>query len=271
MSAYDYMRPKDVDVFRAAALRYQVWILVRASNKAAKDYIGSPGYTPKRLDCKAKTAECNAIIPGTDREKLTSGLVINPTLKGMETAFDSIEKYNRALEFWHKFEIRCHIPKPGEPKVTYFPGGKLYSVQVDPTDVHYGCVLFSSWSGAANASYIHSDYDLFGLVLRDDPIANVRVSETRLGEAHSRGRELFDIQHFLNKRMGVAMILHGEQEKYSDDVNDRLDVFWPDGVTVTEAYGAEAIRSLYESTFQGRRLYGPDAKSRPFFGKWQAL
>ena len=57
MSAHDYMRAHDVGVFNAAAVRFKAWILVRRSNPAAKDYIGKAGYVPKRLDCKAKSAD----------------------------------------------------------------------------------------------------------------------------------------------------------------------------------------------------------------------
>lgn len=267
-SPYDYMRRNDVGIFHAAAQFYKVWIVVRQSKMAARNYIGTPGYVPKRLDCKAKTADENATIPGFGLKK-TAGLVVNPTLPGMETAFEDGKKHARAIEYWYRFEPRCYIPEAGV-QLPYFPGGKLYSIQMDKADLHYGCVTFASDSNAAGARYIHSDYDLYGIVREDDPTANVRVTETRLGETHSRGQDLFDVQHYLNRHMGVAMILHGEQEKYSNDMDDRLDVFCPDGHWIP-AYGAAAIRNLYETTFQGRQLYGPDAKPRPLFGLWQAI
>jgi len=268
INAGDYMREKDVDAFKAAAKLYKVWILVRQSKAVVKErgYIGKPGYVPKRLDCKAKTADHDVWLRGFG-EKKTAGLVVNAMLDAMADAFKNIQ---RAKDDWWKFKTHCYFPKPGE-KLTYFPGGKLYSVQMDPSHPHYGCVMFSAWSNAANASYIHSDYDLYGIVRQDDPAANVRVSEQRLGEDHSRGREFFDIQHFLNRRMGVAMILHGEQEKHRDDWNDNLDVFWPDGVTVKTERGAADIQTLYQTTFKGRSLYGKDGVGRPFFGSWQVL
>jgi len=270
MAVNEYMRGTDIDAFRAAAKFYKVWILVRASKEAARDYIGLEGYVPKRLDCKAKTADCDFCLPGFEEPKRTAGLVVNPLMDGMLGAFESVGRHQRAIEYWHKFEPLCYIPEP-HYSLAYFPGGMLYSVQINRAHKHYGCVMFSSWSSAAAAKYIHSDYDLYGIVPADDPTMNVRVAETRLGQPHSRGRELFDIQHFLNRRMGIPMILHGEQEKYSDDQNDTLDVFWPDGSTVREARGAAAIWELYQSTFKGRQLYGPDAAPRPFFGSWQAI
>lgn len=267
MSASDYMRAMDVVAFREAAKHFQVWILVRASKAAARDYIGRKGYVPKRLDCKAKAADFNVKLPGMAREKTTAGLVVNPRIPGMERAFEDGE---RAKEFWDKFKVLCYIPIAGKPTV-YFPDGKFYSVQMNPAHEHYGCVIFSHYSNTANASYIHSDYDLYGIVPADDPAPNVRRKENRLDVDHTCSRFFFDVQHFLNHRMGVPMILHGEQDTYQNGMDEDIDVFSPDGSEPIEAYGADAIRRLYETTFKGRQLYGGDEMPKPFFGEWQVL
>lgn len=150
-------------------------------------------------------------------------------------------------------------------------GGKFYSVQMDPAHVHYGCVLFSPISNRAAACYIHSDYDLFAIVPADEPTSNYRVREERLDQKHTRSKKLFDVQHFLNRRMGVAMILHGEQETWSDDLNDTLDIFCPDGQTILRRKGAMEIGRLYDETFEGRPLYGKDANPIPAGGAWEVL
>ncbi len=265
-SASDYMRDLDIQVFKAAAKEYNVWILVRESNPAARQYIGVKGYAPKRLDCKAKTAKRDVELPGGLGKKRTAGLVVNPNITGMLGAFG---KPAKALEKWDEFSPLCFIPEPGR-NVTYFPGGKFYSVQMDPASEHYGCVLFSPISLRAAASYVHSDYDLFAIVPGDEPKLTFRVSETRLEQQHSRSKMLFDVQHYLNRRMGVTMILHGEQETFSDDVNDTLDVFYPDG-RVERRKGPAEIQQLYDETFEGRQLYGPDAVPIPAGGKWEVL
>jgi hypothetical protein len=59
---------------------------------ATKQYIGEPKYTPKRLDCKAKTADRDAEVPGLGTKK-TAGLVVDPTLPGFQHAFDRVRKY----------------------------------------------------------------------------------------------------------------------------------------------------------------------------------
>jgi hypothetical protein len=267
MPVSDYMRDIDIQAFKDAAARYHAWILVRESNFSAKQYIGVKGYAPKRLDCKAKTAQYDVKLPGGLGEKRTAGLVVNPTIKGLLGAF---KKPENALKWWNEFSGLCYFPEPGK-NLLWFPGGKFYSVQMDPAHVHYGCVLFSPISNRAAACYIHSDYDLFAIVPEDEPTVNYRVKEKRLGKDHTRSKMLFDVQHFLNRRMGVAMILHGEQETFSGDLNDTLDVFCPDGWTILRRKGALEIRQLYDEVFEGRQLYGLDANPIPAGGLWEAV
>lgn len=266
MPVSDYMRDIDIRAFKDAAAHYNIWILVRKSNAAAKDYIGVKGYAPKRLDCKAKSAARDAELPKLGKKR-TAGLVVNPTIEGMLAAFD---KPAKALKCWNEFSPLCYIPEPGK-NLPWFPGGKFYSVQMNPADPHYGCVLFSAISNRAAACYIHSDYDLYAIVPADEPEHTYRVSEKRLDQKHSRSKMLFDVQHYLNRRMGVAMILHGEQETYSEDLNDTLDVFFPDGLTVERREGPTEIGELYEKTFKGRQLYGPDANPIAAGGAWEVL
>jgi hypothetical protein len=70
-----YMRPQDKVVFLDAARHFHSWILVRRTNPASLPYVGLPGYSPKRIDCKAKTADLD--VPPW---KL-AGLVIDPNLE----------------------------------------------------------------------------------------------------------------------------------------------------------------------------------------------
>ena len=271
MSVNDYMRPIDIKVFHdaAKAKQFRGWIVLRASNPAGKQYIGVHGYVPKRIDCKAKTADKDVSLPGIPGKKKTAGLVVNPEIEGMLGAFEDTDKI---VDEWLKFKHLCYIPKPGPP-LPWFPGGKQYSVQMDPSNERFGCVLFSVSSNSAAASYIHSDYDLFGIVPESDASSNVRVVDEggRHGQPHTRSRLFFDVQHYLNNRMGVPMILHGEQETFKEDWNDNIDVFCPDGETIIEAYGPAAIRHLYTVTFKGRQMYGKGANPKPYFGLWEVL
>src|SRR5207237_806375 len=80
MATRDFIRPRDINAFTAAAKVYKVYILVRRTNPASLKYIGMPGFTPKPLDCKPKTADADIVIDGRRRE--TAGLVVDPTLVG---------------------------------------------------------------------------------------------------------------------------------------------------------------------------------------------
>ena len=261
-----YMRPEDVRAFVDAAKFYRVFILLRRSNEASLAYIGKVNYTPKRLDCKAKTADMDVTVPNLGR-KQTAGLVVNPTLPGFAGAFKSSKKAQDAQDTWRQFEPLCYLPEPGR-NITYFPGGKLYSVQMDQAHKHYGCVMFSSNSLHAAGKYVHGDYDIFSFVQADESASNgvngsavnVRVAETRLGQPHSRSRVFFDVQHYLNRKMGVAMVLHGEQETYSNHTDEALDVFWPDGREPSALLNKAEIESFYASVFQGRETFHKGVK-----------
>jgi hypothetical protein len=50
------------------------------------------------------------------------------------------------------------------------------------------------------------------------------------------------------------MILHGENEKFTDHAEDNLLVFRPDG-TATFLDGESAIRRFYEVDLQGRKAF----------------
>jgi len=66
------MRSQDKSIFLEAARQFQIWILVSRTNRASLEYVGRPGYTPQRIDCKAKTADID-IAPYR-----LAGLVVDP-------------------------------------------------------------------------------------------------------------------------------------------------------------------------------------------------
>jgi hypothetical protein len=267
-----HMRPKDVIVFQDAAKHFNVYIAVRRTNTASLKYIGVAGYVPKRLDCKPKTADQDGIVEGQLRE--LAGLVVDPTIVG-EAAFKP-GKYKKAVTEWEKFSHTLLGPPmldvDGRPAYTYIPPGKFYAVQLDNSHKHYGCLMFSASSLITAGRYIHGDYDLYAIVPASDKTSNVFVSETRLGQPHMRGKELFDVQHYINRRIGAPMILHGDQEKYSDHTDEEIDVFFPDSRVFTCRDKAE-IEALYKTEFQGRRTHFKDSPlpSMPAGGLWRRV
>lgn len=256
-----YMRAIDIEAFRSAATFYNVFLLLRRTNVESKPYIGVVGYIPKRLDCKAKTADRNVFIPGIG-ERQTAGLVVNPTLPGFQNAFRTSAKAQSAQETWRQFAPLCYLPESGR-SLTYIPDGKFYTVQMDPNHKHFGCVQFASNSLISAGKYVHGDYDLYAIVPADPAsggapkgtAVTIRVTETRHGQPHARGREFFDVQHYLNRKMGVAMVLHGDQEKYSEHTDEPIDVFWPDNREPTALNTKAEIEQFYATHFQGRQPF----------------
>jgi len=117
--ATDGIRPQDIPAFKLTAKLFKVHILLRATNPASLGYVGQRRYEPKRLDCKAKTADRDVTIAGAPRR--TAGLVVDPMLAG-PTAFEG-NKYAKALKSWEKFRplLAENIHGPdGKPTISYY-------------------------------------------------------------------------------------------------------------------------------------------------------
>ena len=244
--AGNYIHSDHIMAFKRVAKRCRVWILVRCYNPASGDYIGKSGYQPKRLDCKAKTA---AIDLG--KYKL-AGLVVDPEIQPKAFPGRDVSKA------WKDFQANYYKPSASEQRA-YLPTGKTYTVQLDPAHKHYGCIVNTKYGQLHpnNFIYVYGDYDLYGLVSEDDPSNNVFVPGVWFGKFHhSKGHEFFDVQNQLNIETGIAMILHGSQEKYSAHTDEDIVVFWPDGQTITECKGRNAIEQMYRETFEGRLAKG---------------
>lgn len=258
--AAKYIEPDHIQAFKDAAKRWAVWILVRGSNPASRQYIGKAGYVPKRLDCKAKTAQID--LP----PYRLAGLVASPETHSQAFAGRDVSKE------WRQFQQYLYIPAPGENRM-YLPPGKPYTLETNSKHVHFGCVIFTKYGLITDKNFIYGDYDLYAIVSEKDPANNIFVEETRLHAdmPHNRSPELFDVQHFLNRQLKVPMILHGTQETYSEHTEDEIVVFWPDGQTITEAKGKGEIEQLYATTFQGRRPHGKGTPTQPHTGKWKRV
>jgi hypothetical protein len=266
MAVFEYMPSKHVEAFKRAAGHFQVWILVRRGNKESKQWIGETGYIPKMLDCKAKTAEIDV-----NGKKSTAGLVVSPIL--FPEAFGKV-KLKKALDEWTKFEPLLYTFDP-KTNIAEDTAGKHYTLQTDPKHQHYGCVMYKPVFRKL-AEYIHADYDLYAVVSFADPKSNIKVSEKGFGGAdHSRSKKLQDVQYFLKaagilpaQDAGSPMIRHGEQETFKTDWEDDLDVFWPDGKSVSPLNGAAAIRNFYAITLRGRKQFNKDTVAESAGGKW---
>jgi hypothetical protein len=266
---YSYMLKEHVEAFKRAAGFFKVWILVRRGNDKSRDWIGKRGYIPKPLDCKAKTADKNF-----ERWK-TAGLVVSPD--HVRLAF-SEEKLKGALKEWPGFARHLYFFDRENPQANLAADreGKHYTLQLDKASEHYGCVLYKPVF-RAQAEYLHGDYDIYAIVPAGEPTINTLVQEKGAGGMpHSRSPNLQPVQYFV-KAAGqvrgaevprVAMIQHGEQETFKTDYSDALDVFWPDGKTVSPLEKGEPIREFYRTTLEGRLQMSADAVLQKVYGNW---
>lgn len=266
--AGNYIHSDHIIAFKRVAKRCRVWILVRQYNPASGNYIGISGYQPKRLDCKAKTAGID--LPKTMPHRGTyrlAGLVVDPEIQPKAFPGRDVSKA------WRDFQANYYKPSASEQRA-YLPTGKTYTVQLDPAHDHYGCIVSTRYGQLHpnNYIYVYGDYDLYGIVSEDDPSNNVFAPGVWFGKFHhSKGREFFDVQNLLNIETGIAMILHGSQEKYSGHTDEDIVVFWPDGQTISECKGRAQIERMYRETFQGRLAKGKTTPTTPDGGSWQRL
>jgi hypothetical protein len=215
------MRPQDKTVFVNAARQFNSWILVRRTNPASLQYVGHAGYTPKPIDCKAKTADQDI-----GSYKL-AGLVIDPTI---HPGALKPRKTEEAKKCWEAMK----------PLI-----GSRYSVDRDVKSRHYGCVKL-------NGSYVHGDYDLYDIIDVAQPQRNLAAVETLLGQPHRRGPNVLRIQEFINTRIGSAMVQHGGEAQYKDHSEQSIDAFGPNGEDVT-ILNEFSVRAWYKDRFAGRK------------------
>jgi hypothetical protein len=228
------MREQDARIFFEAAKEFNVWLVLRQTNRESLKYIGRSLYFPKPITCKAKTADCDppqgAGMPGV--KYVTAGLVVDPTVHG--NVFSGGKMAAQILGLWKKFKSEQLDIK-----------GSDYSVDRDSRSTHFGCVKYKG-------KYLHSDYDLYDIIVVGHERANLAVVGERAGVPDFRPPRLFALERFINGRIGSTMIQHGGQFQFSEHTNDTVEVFGPEG----EAFVGPAA-PWYAEHFPHRKAPGP--------------
>ena len=237
------MRDVDRVHFREAAKpevihKEGLWILVRRTNSDSLKYIGRASHRPKGRDCKAKTATSN--FGGYQH----AGLVVDPIL--CPRAF-APERRNRAVEEWNDF-IAAHPLSPWRTA-----NGRSLPPSHQPTCCvntdaadrdHYGCLVYRN-------SYLHGDYDLYDIILPDQPTRNLALVGPDPDDPWTRGKYLTAVANFVNRRIKVDMVLHGAQAQgFGHDDGGPIDVFGPDS---EETIATGDVTIWYELNFPGRQ------------------
>ncbi|MBK8977030.1 MAG: hypothetical protein IPM29_14035 [Planctomycetes bacterium] len=211
------MRPQDIRVFKEVARDFDVWILVRETNEASLRWIGEPGFTPKPIDCKAKTADIGPL----------AGLVVDPYRRR-----DCISEARRgkARDCWADFEKVLRADR--ERRVPE------WGVRDAPGDEFHGAVTF-------RGSYVHGDYDLKDVIDAEHFARNLGVHDTLRGQKHVWSPEYRRVRDELNRRLGIEMIQHGAEAQYADHSDEMVRLFAPQGFTAT-FHSARELRRFYE-------------------------
>lgn len=187
------MRPSHKKIFEKAAKKFNCEIAVRPSNAASEQYIGSRGYKPKPIQCKAKTA----------KKGPNAGLVVSPFL--CPKAFNEGDLRFVRKTWKEDFE---HILK------TRGAGFCLNEKKEDP---RYGCVLF-------HGDYLYSDYDLMSIkkcrgieimpraqkthFSKNLKLPSKAGSTSEIVEDHTKPIERA-VLRFVQARSGIMLIQHG--------------------------------------------------------------
>jgi hypothetical protein len=235
------MRQQDRAVFSAAAKHFQVWILVRRTNPAALLYIARPGYYPKPIDCKAKTADRDL-----GRYRL-AGLVADPTQH--PAAFDPV-KLSGAVALWDTFVMKLGGPlfgygKGDRPGQT---GRRGYNLDTNPRSAHFGCLTL-------HRLYLHGDYDLYDVIDPENPLNNEAIEEMLHGERNMCSPLQKKVQDWINARIGVPVVQHGGEMQFADHSEQTVDGFLPRGDLFT-AETKRGIREIYQIALEGRQPLG---------------
>jgi len=227
----DFVHPNHFMIFVAAARQFNCHILVRKTGRAALSWVGKRGYTGKRADMKAKTANRN-----TNRYKV-AGLVCSPLL--LPDAFTA-DRLASAHDNWMKSRHLITEPQGAmgfdddrQPRGVQTP----YLVQTNPNHPHYGCVALVDM-GLLLPRYVHGDYDLYAIIpaggafdpnaihIRDSTLGSTMAPDTmglqarlRLQVPNKEGPLSFQVANFINVRiassspdlLGSLMVNHGEQ------------------------------------------------------------
>lgn len=206
------MRGIDSRVFLDAAQKFNVWILVRQTNLDSLRYVGKPGFAPKPIECKAKTADRGDI----------SGLVVDPSAR--RDAFSPL-RLPAAEKSWKEFQVVL--------------GSRAgWAVRDRAGDPYRGCVTYKG-------CLIHADYDLKDVIDADNFPRAMALHGELHGQHHKVSPEYLRVRNYINGRLGVPMIQHGASAQYEDHQEETVLVFGPGSVTAT-FHSARELRRWYE-------------------------
>jgi hypothetical protein len=245
-----FMRREDAVALSLVAQSQGMYILLRPTNPESVKYIGNPAYTPKRIDCKPKTADFDAVIGG--RRYQTAGLVTDPTLVG-EAAYKP-GKFQSASKYWNSFQSQVEtrpFNADGSARMDRLAGGKRYMVDNRPDSQHRGVLMYTGTGRVRDAKPVYGDFDLYGVANARNPSSLIFRKEILLGQPHFRDINVAQVQGALNKLMQIPLVMHGSQDPFMAEHGEPVIVVRPDG-TLQYLPDGTAVEQLYRTELQGR-------------------
>lgn len=178
----DFVHHDHLPIFAAAAREFDCHILVRKTGRASLGWIGKRGFTGKRADMKAKTADV------AEHPHSIAGLVCSPELR--PGAFSG-ERMDAARKGWAKSSHLVTVPKDHRGfDDEHAPRGCLtpYLLQNNPAHKFFGCVALVDM-GLLKPRYVHGDYDLYAIIPdRQGFPANTPVYHQTIGSTMAPAR-----------------------------------------------------------------------------------
>ena len=217
-------------IFSQVAVQTGFWIFVRLTNKESIRYTTSSEYVPKRIDCKAKTADSNS--PKGIWQ--IAGLVVDYRI---HSDVFKPDKRGPASEAWGKFESAV-LNRPGSG----------YGIDQNTRSKHYGCVTL-------NGKYIYSDYDLWDIVDPENPRPNLGVVEELHGQTHIRNPLQRKVEEYLDRTPLAQMVQHSGEMQFAVPSDQPIDAFGPNGEVVT-LLNLNTWRAWCRDRFGGRISLG---------------
>lgn len=239
------MRGADLRSFMQVARQYQVILLVRHSNEDSLQYIGRPGFYPKPIVIKAKTADLSPpatilLAQGVRRRRQydVAGLVVHP---GFHPAAYHANKLAKARVCWEQTmavlsPTMCNTPVRPDALAQWGVerrGVKAprwsWRIDVDPNSATFGCIQLKSARMAW--SCIHGDYDLKDVIVlgqeTDNRSAVRKIDGVKNCVPLLEGMEFKTLRDALNRAIGAEMVQHGAEAQFAWHGDEGITVVYP--------------------------------------------
>ena len=109
---------------------------------------------------------------------------------------------------------------------------------------------------------MYGDYDLYDIILANDPTSNTAKATEHFGHIDYRGPLVDKVQAYVNAALKIPMVQHGAEAQFQDHSKQYLYCFGPNGENVVWLNELTA-RVRYFEDFAGRQTLSKGAAANP--------